>query len=104
MVWHQINSIVIIMVVAVPSNAQVDTTRMSAPSQLPSTSGVTAGQRQTSISSALANTPGLRANSRINSRVQSRIRNRVDRDYDPQANALSPFKVANDQVRSQGRP
>jgi hypothetical protein len=37
--------------------------------------------------------------SRINNRVQNRIHNRIDRSYDPQANATSPFAVAEDQTR-----
>ena len=47
---------------------------------------------------------GLRIDSRVQNRVQSRIRNRIDRYYDPQANAVSPFKVAGDQARTAGKP
>jgi hypothetical protein len=43
-----------------------------------------------------------RINSRIQNRVQSRIRNRIDRNYDPAANASSPFEVASEQVRVGG--
>lgn len=35
-----------------------------------------------------------RIESRIGNRVQSRLRNRLDRNYDPTANATSPFEVA----------
>lgn len=104
MVWRQAYSLSVLMVVAVPSNAQVNTIRMSAPRQLPLTSGVVVGQRQTTSTTVPATIPGSRTNNRINSRVQSRIRNRIDRNYDPQANALSPFNVADDQIRSQARP
>ena len=41
--------------------------------------------------------------SRIQNRVQSRIRNRIDRFYNPQANAVSPFKAANDQIKNSSR-
>ncbi len=34
-----------------------------------------------------------RINNRISNRIESRIRNRIDRFYNPQANALAPFKV-----------
>lgn len=34
-----------------------------------------------------------RINNRLSSRVEARIRNRIDRFYNPQANALAPFKV-----------
>jgi len=44
--------------------------------------------------------PLERIDSRVQNRVQSRIRNRIDRWYDPQANAVSPFVVANERVRS----
>lgn len=47
--------------------------------------------------------PPTSIDSRIRNRVQSRIRNRIDRDYDPQANALSPFTYARDQTRTGGR-
>jgi hypothetical protein len=40
-----------------------------------------------------------RINSRIQNRVQSRIRNRIDRNYNPTANASSPFGIASRQVR-----
>lgn len=38
--------------------------------------------------------PMARIEGRVANRVQSRIRNRLDRNYDPQANASSPFAVA----------
>lgn len=59
-----------------------------------------AGQRQTREAEAqLADTnPLLRISNRVSNRVQSRLRNRIDRDYDPTANATSPFKVANEQL------
>lgn len=60
------------------------------------------GQRQTR-----QDVPNLqpmgRISSRINNRVQSRIRNRIDRNYDPQANATSPFAVAEERTRSTNR-
>jgi hypothetical protein len=38
--------------------------------------------------------PMARINNRIANRVQSRVRNRIDRNYDPMANASSPFAIA----------
>lgn len=38
--------------------------------------------------------PLARINNRIQNRVQTRVRNRIDRNYDPVANATSPFDVA----------
>lgn len=38
--------------------------------------------------------PLARINNRIQNRVQARVRNRIDRNYDPQANATSPFEIA----------
>jgi hypothetical protein len=63
-----------------------------------------AGQRQSREEAAqlIGIKPMGRISGRIENRVQSRIRNRIDRYYDPQANATSPFAVADDQVRGQG--
>jgi hypothetical protein len=59
-----------------------------------------AGQRQTpGQQPANINAMG-RIDSRIANRVQSRMRNRIDRNYDPTANASSPFKVAAEQART----
>ncbi len=64
------------------------------------------GQRQTreDAASKTGVEPMARFNNRIANRVQTRLRNRIDRTYDPQANAASPFVVANDQIRAVGRP
>ncbi len=48
------------------------------------------GQRQVT---AKANLMG-----RIDSRIPSRLRNRIDRDYDPQANTTTPFRIAVDRA------
>lgn len=61
------------------------------------------GQRQTRAEIAPNIVPTARLDGRIANRVQSRIRNRIDRNYDPQANATSPFEVAGDQARVAGR-
>ncbi|MBD8679936.1 hypothetical protein [Sphingomonas sp. CFBP 13720] len=66
----------------------------------PSTVGE-AGQRQTETEGI---TPLSRIDSRIQNRVQSRIRNRIDRNYDPQANTVSPFAVAEERSRTVIRP
>lgn len=62
-----------------------------------------AGQRQQREDVAGVR-PMARIDSRIQNRVQSRIRNRIDRDYDPQANAISPFEAAGERTRNAGRP
>lgn len=63
-----------------------------------------AGQRQIKEQGVTGIKPLARIDNRIRNRVQSRIRNRIDRNYDPQANAVSPFKVAGDQARTAGKP
>ncbi|WP_235530448.1 hypothetical protein [Sphingomonas sp. Leaf62] len=80
-----------------PQTRQGETTRSAA--------GQT-GQRQTreEVAAEAGIEPMGRINGRIQNRVQSRIRNRIDRYYDPQANATSPFAVADDQARTAGRP
>lgn len=62
------------------------------------------GQRQTreKLSLNAGINPMARIDGRIQNRIQSRIRNRIDPYYDPQANAISPFKIAGDQARTAG--
>lgn len=57
------------------------------------------GRRQTRDQEIANIKPAARINNRIANRVQSRIRNRIDRNYDPQANATSPFSVADAESR-----
>ncbi len=63
-----------------------------------------AGRRQTRDQEIGGIKPLGRINSRIANRVQSRLRTRIDRNYDPQANAASPFEAASDQARTVTRP
>lgn len=72
------------------------------PGQTAKSSAGRAGQRQTR-EAAQGVKPMTRVSNRINNRVQSRIRNRIDRHYDPQANAVSPFAVAEEQTRTAQR-
>lgn len=70
--------------------------------------GTEIGERQTRDEGTTNIEPIRRISNRIQNRVQNRIRNRIDRNYDPQANATSPFEVAAEQSdaasrRSQGR-
>lgn len=62
------------------------------------------GQRQSRANAAQNVAPTGRVNNRIVNRIQSRIRSRVDRSYDPQSNAMSPFKVTGAQVRRSAMP
>lgn len=64
------------------------------------------GERQTREGAARQTgvEPMARIQNRVANRVQSRLRTRIDRNYDPRANATSPFVVASDQVRAVGRP
>lgn len=59
------------------------------------------GERQTREGTAKETgiEPLGRINNRIQNRVEARLRNRIDRNYNPQANATSPFVVAADQAR-----
>lgn len=63
-----------------------------------------AGERQTAAQIRGDVPPLARLSTRVQNRVQSRIRNRIDRLYDPRANANDPFAVAEDQLRTAGRP
>lgn len=60
-----------------------------------------AGQRQ--VTRGAGAEPLARLDTRIANRVQSRIRNRIDSDYDPQADATSPFEVADEEARAPER-
>lgn len=71
--------------------------------QIPETAVGRVGQRQTRANATPNAEPLDRIDTRIGNRVQSRIRNRIDRNYNPQANALSPFQIAEDRARSVGR-
>lgn len=58
------------------------------------------GQRQNVRDGAALQEPLDRIASRINNRVQNRLRNRIDRNYDPTANATSPYLNADSQTRA----
>lgn len=58
------------------------------------------GQRQTVRDGAALQDPLDRIASRINNRVENRLRNRIDRNYDPTANATSPYLNADRQTRA----
>ncbi|WP_144037357.1 hypothetical protein [Sphingomonas sp. TZW2008] len=60
------------------------------------------GVRQTRDDAPSSIQPTGRIQSRVANRVQSRIRNRIDRYYNPRANAISPFAVADGQARTAG--
>ena len=63
----------------------------------------TVGQRQTREEAAPNVEPVGRITNRVQNRLQNRVRNRIDRNYDPQANATSPFEVADERTRRAGR-
>lgn len=61
------------------------------------------GQRQ-KFEDDFANIKPLgRIENRIRNRVENRIRNRIDRDYEPTANATSPFEKAEERNRDGAR-
>lgn len=66
-------------------------------------SGGQVGQRQSREEMAPNAAPLGRIQNRVANRVQNRIRSRIDRHYDPQANATSPFEVADDRARTAGQ-
>lgn len=109
MVVHYLVCLAIIIASTVSANAQTVSSPVVAPEQSASDQlslpfGGTIGQRQTIPPTALNNVPGERVDGRISNRVESRIQNRVDRNYDPLANALSPFKIAGDKSKQRDRP
>lgn len=62
------------------------------------------GQRQTSAQAGLNIEPLGRISIRLQNRIQNRIHNRIDANYDPQANARSPFEIAGDQLKTTVKP
>lgn len=61
------------------------------------------GQRQERGDAAPNVEPLGRIDNRIENRLRNRLRNRVDRDYDPMANATSPFERADKRARESVR-
>lgn len=66
-------------------------------------SGGEVGQRQEEDADPMISSMG-RIENRIQNRLQNRIRNRIDRNYDPGANATSPYEEATDEARAAGEP
>lgn len=62
------------------------------------------GRRQTGAQAPVNIEPLSRILARLQNRVQNRIRNRIDADYDPQANARTPFVAAGDQLKPTIKP
>ncbi|VVS98495.1 conserved exported hypothetical protein [Sphingomonas sp. EC-HK361] len=90
-----------VLAMAVPAPATAQTTPSG---QVAKSSVGKVGERATKEQAASGIEPLDRIDSRIQNRVQSRIRNRIDRYYDPTANAVSPFKVAEEKTRTAGTP
>lgn len=102
----------LLLVGAIPVSAQPPEKRAPAdeePAMLPDPAPIArtadvgsgqVGQRQTRETAVPDAMPLDRLSTRVTNRVQNRIRNRIDRYYDPQANATSPFQVAQDQART----
>ena len=68
--------------------------------QIASSGNGKVGQRPT-VSQILPNAqPMGRIESRIANRIQVRIANRIDRNYDPLGNAISPFALASDKIKT----
>lgn len=91
----------VVAAVSIGSMAAAQQTSKTSSGQIAGSSAGSAGERQTrsTVADEAGIKPMARLNLRVQNRVQSRIRNRIDRYYDPQANALSPFKSAGDEAR-----
>lgn len=80
-----------------PALNQLPPPQSTAPStregQIAESAAGQAGVRQTRAQVEGVN-PLARINNRIQNRIQARLRNRIDRNYDPRANATSPFEAA----------
>lgn len=96
-----IRCFIVIAAVSIGSIAAAQQTSRASSAQIAGSSAGSVGERQTRsiVAEEAGIKPMARLNLRVQNRVQSRIRNRIDRYYDPQANALSPFKVAGDEAR-----
>jgi hypothetical protein len=79
------------------------TTPPARPGRIADSAAGQAGVRQTRAQVEGVN-PMARINSRIQNRVQARLRNRIDRDYDPRANASSPFETAGEATGRTSQP
>jgi hypothetical protein len=85
----------------VPAQAQAQDPILGRVSK--STAGV-AGQRQSAANAQALSRPLARVTSRVPNRIELRLRSRIDSNYDPQANARSPFALAEQRSRAVGRP
>lgn len=79
------------------------TAQQAAGGQVAASAAGQVGQRQTRGEAVANIEPMARLDSRIQNRIQSRLRTRVDRDYNPEADAVSPFETAADRARTAGR-
>ncbi|MBX9813268.1 MAG: hypothetical protein K2X76_01050 [Sphingomonas sp.] len=87
---------------APPLTATVDVSKDKSQGKVAGSAVGRAGERQTRAT-VKGVVPTARVDNRIANRVQSRLRNRIDRDYDPQANAISPFASAVDKLKRSGQ-
>lgn len=78
-------------------------TGFSQQGRAPETGAGELGMRQKSDEAVANIEPQRRVESRIENRVQNRLRTRIDRDYDPLANARSPFEAADRRSREASR-
>lgn len=62
------------------------------------------GQRQNAADISPGRSPLDRIDNRIQNRVENRLRNRIDRNYDPTANAVSPFADAQRRNQDNNQP
>jgi hypothetical protein len=86
-----------------PTVPSIEDMQLEQAGRTATTSAGEVGQRQTREDVSTEVAPMSRISNRIENRVQNRLRNRIDRAYDPQANATTPFAVANEAARSVGR-
>lgn len=111
MVWHRLLACVVAAASSIAASTAQE--RRGRPDDLPvivaPQVGRTAdsaagriGQRQSryDTTTIINGEPLARISNRVANRVQSRLRNRIDQNYDPRANASSPFVVAADRVRA----
>jgi hypothetical protein len=97
-VWHCLSFFAVAAMFGASAAAQLP----SAGKNPPSAFG-TVARRETREEAAARINPLAAVDGRVQNRVQNRLRTRIDRFYNPQANSLSPFTVAEEGVRTQGR-
>jgi hypothetical protein len=93
----------LVLALVVPLAASPALAQQVQPGDTATVAGTQVGDRQTREQAAPGIQPNRRLATRVQNRVRSRIRNRIDAQYNPEADATTPFETAAEQANNAGR-